>query len=65
MQSRAQPRRTKIGNFQITERGNSKGINCMTKLDGNSFPSDLGTEVSVIEVVDDDEVYLEVVPNDE
>jgi len=37
-----------IDQYEVTRRGNSKGINCFKKLDKYDFPSAVGTEMNVL-----------------
>lgn len=46
--SRGRPARViALGTYQVTPRGNSKGVNCFRKLDSYEFPSDPGEKVTV------------------
>jgi len=37
-----------IDQFEVTRRGNSKGINCFKQLDKYEFPSAIGAKMNVI-----------------
>jgi len=57
--------RTKLGYYQMTKRGSSKGLNIGKALDGEKFPSDIGDNFNVYLVEEQGEAYVKVVPSRE
>lgn len=63
MALRETTRRISHGQYQISERGRSKSVNCIKILDDEDVSNQIGDSVEVVKVDDPERgTYLEIIP---